>query len=48
VSKFVGVNVYIYEKIRNITNDEVEQLSDALRNAHPDRPYIYTPPTEIN
>ncbi len=48
VNKLGVVNVYIYRKTRNITKAEVEQLSDALRKAHPDRPYIYTPPAEIN
>ena len=42
------VEVYIYHKMRNITIQEVKQLSDALREAHPDRPYIYNPPANIN
>jgi hypothetical protein len=42
-----GVRVYIYERIREISSQEVGQLSDELRKAHPDRPYIYTPPAEI-
>jgi hypothetical protein len=47
-NNFGEVNVYIYQKIRNITSEEAKQLSDKLREAHPDRPYIYTPPDEIN
>jgi hypothetical protein len=43
-----GVKVYIFRKTRNITIQEVDQLSDALRGAHPDRPYIYNPPADIN
>ncbi|MGB7767965.1 MAG: hypothetical protein WBN22_03825 [Verrucomicrobiia bacterium] len=43
-----GVNVYIFRKVRNITKDEVEQLSETLREAHPNRPYIYHPPADIN
>jgi len=42
------VEVYIYQKMRNITKQEVEQLSNALREAHPNRSYIYTPPANIN
>ena len=42
-----GVRVYIYERIREINSQEVGQLSDELRKAYPDRPYIYTPPAEI-
>ena len=48
VNKLGVVNVYIYRKIRNITMSEVEQLSDALREAHPNRPFIYNPPANIN
>jgi hypothetical protein len=43
-----GVNVFIFQKVRNITQQEVEQLSESLRQAHPDRPYIYNPPADIN
>jgi hypothetical protein len=43
-----GVRVFIYEKDRQISPQEVRQLSDELRKAHPDRSYIYTPPAEIN
>jgi len=44
----VGVKVFIFRKVRNITKEEVEQLSEKLRQAHPDRPYIYNPPPDIN
>jgi hypothetical protein len=43
-----GVRVFIYEKDRQISPQEVRQLSDELRKAYPDRSYIYTPPAEIN
>jgi hypothetical protein len=43
-----GVRVYIFRKVRNITSQEVQQLSDALHEAHPDRPYIYNSPANIN
>lgn len=43
-----GVKVFIFRKVRNITREEVEQLSETLRQAHPDRPYSYNPPVNIN
>jgi len=43
-----GATVYIFRKVRNITMQEVEQLSESLRLVHPDRPYIYNPPAIIN
>ena len=43
-----GVKVFIFRKARNITREEVEHLSETLRQAHPDRPYIYNPPANIN
>lgn len=42
------VEVFIFRKIRDITKEEVARLSAALRHAHPDRPYIYNPPADIN
>jgi hypothetical protein len=48
VNKLGAATVYIYQKTRSITKEEVKQLSDTLREAYPDRPYIYTPPAEIN
>jgi len=42
------VELFVFRKIRDITPEEVQQLSDALRQAHPDRPYIYNPPANIN
>jgi hypothetical protein len=43
-----GVKVFVFRKVRDITRGEVGQLSEALRQAHPDRPYIYNPPADIN
>ena len=43
-NNFGGAIVSIYRKTRDITNEEVGQLSEALRKAHPDRPYIYETP----
>jgi hypothetical protein len=48
VNRLGAVTVYIYRKVQNITIEEVGQLSDALREAHPDRPYIYDLPAVIN
>lgn len=39
-----GVKVYVYERTREIRPQELQQLCDELRRAHPDRPYIYQPP----
>ena len=43
-----AVKVFIYRKTRNITRQEVGQLSDALRELYPNRPYIFNPPPDIN
>jgi len=42
------VKVFIYRKTRNITRQQVGQLSDALREMYPNRPYIFNPPPDIN
>ena len=42
-----GVKVYIYQKTREISSQELQQLCDELRKAHPDRPYIYEPPAGV-
>jgi hypothetical protein len=39
--------VYIYQKTRQISSQELQQLCDELRRAHPDRPYIYKPPAGV-
>ncbi|RUL87791.1 hypothetical protein [Tautonia sociabilis] len=38
-----GIEVYLFKKTRPIEPSEVAELSDQLREAYPDRPYIYTP-----
>ena len=38
-----GVEVSIFERVRRIRTDELDALSDRLRESYPDRPDIYEP-----
>jgi hypothetical protein len=38
-----GVRALVFERVRPIASDEVEELSARLRDAYPDRPDIYSP-----
>jgi len=42
-----GVKVYIYQKTRGITSQDLRQFCDELRRDYPDRPYIYQPPAGV-
>jgi len=38
-----GVRVWVFERVRNVSSDEVAELSALLRSAYPERPDIWRP-----
>ncbi len=38
-----GVRVFVFERVRTTTAEELEGFSSRLRDAYPDRPEIFTP-----